>query len=45
MNLMPKRYWGQIVEMEEEIMHSKNAPRPSGFDSIPSDEQPKLDNN
>lgn len=45
MNLMPKRYWGQIVEMEEEIMHSKNAPRPSGLDSIPSDEQPKLDNN
>ena len=45
MNLMPKRYWGQIVEMEEEIMHSQNAPRPSGLDSIPSDEQPKLDNN
>lgn len=45
MNLMPKRYWGQIVEMEEEIMHSQNAPHPSGLDSIPSDEQPKLDNN
>lgn len=33
MNLMPKRFWGHITEMEEELRKPQNSPRPSGLDS------------
>ena len=34
MNLMPKRYWGNMVEVRDEINKLQNAPRPSGLSSL-----------
>ncbi|MBQ8826321.1 MAG: TIGR03915 family putative DNA repair protein [Oscillospiraceae bacterium] len=37
MNLMPKRYWSSMVEMQDELNKPQNAPRPSGLSSLSSD--------
>ena len=34
MNLMPKRYWSNMPEMQDEIYRPQNAPRPSGLSSL-----------
>lgn len=34
MNLMPKRYWGNMVEVRDEVNKPQNSPRPSGLSSL-----------
>lgn len=34
MNLMPKRYWENMVEVRDELNIPQNAPRPSGLSSL-----------
>ncbi len=34
MTLMPKRYWENMPEMQDEITKSLNVPRPSGLDTL-----------